>query len=136
MSQTPAASPVRPPVLVVDDDTATRESLRALFEMENYVVSEAPDGVVALELLRQAPQPMVVLLDALLPGLDGLGVLQAVRRDRRLRRHAFILLSAKRLSFRLTVARLMQTMRVPYVSKPFDIDELLRVVVDVSRRLG
>jgi CheY-like chemotaxis protein len=72
-------------VLVADDDEATRGALMQLLIDEGYDVLEAADGAQTLELLAKAadahvPLPEVVLLDFVMPGLSGLGVLRVLRR--------------------------------------------------------
>src|SRR5260221_13420537 len=61
-------------ILVVDDDDAIRETLRFALEDAGYQVSEAKEGMAALRLLRSTRDRMVVLLDLMMPGLDGAGV--------------------------------------------------------------
>jgi hypothetical protein len=61
-------------VLVVDDDEAVRQVLRGALEDEGYTVIEAPDGVVALDILRAVTDPMVVITDHNMPRLDGPGL--------------------------------------------------------------
>jgi CheY-like chemotaxis protein len=69
-------------VLVVDDDEDICDTLRELFEDEGYAVSTACDGGVALAKLRQAPKkPDVVILDMMMPILDGAAVHALMRQD-------------------------------------------------------
>jgi DNA-binding response OmpR family regulator len=65
-------------VLVVDDEPHIRAVLRGYLEADGFAVSEAADGQAALRSLRQDP-PDVVLLDVMMPGLDGLDVLRQLR---------------------------------------------------------
>src|SRR6516165_4584281 len=58
-------------VLVVDDDDAIRETLRSVLEDAGYTVVEDHDGLAAVQRLRRSRTPMVVLLDLMMPGLDG-----------------------------------------------------------------
>jgi DNA-binding NtrC family response regulator len=67
-------------VLVVDDEQAVRESIRMILEYEKYSVKFAKDGRTALETLRSDPADLV-LLDIKMPGMDGLEVLQEIRRQ-------------------------------------------------------
>jgi DNA-binding response OmpR family regulator len=71
-------------VLVVDDDTPLREALRFLFEDTGYAVDEAPDGVVALDALRRAERPLVVLLNVMLLRMSGVDLLSAVTEEAQL----------------------------------------------------
>ncbi|HEY7358104.1 MAG TPA: response regulator, partial [Ktedonobacterales bacterium] len=63
-------------ILIVDDDSAIRDTLREALEDEGYEVAEAADGIAGLERLRASQENMVVLLDQLMPKLDGVGVLR------------------------------------------------------------
>jgi CheY-like chemotaxis protein len=58
-------------VLVVEDDEAVRESVREYLEESGYRVVVAPDGCMALEMLRYLPAPSVILLDLMMPELNG-----------------------------------------------------------------
>lgn len=123
-------------VLIVDDDEAIRETLRFALEDAGYEVREAADGLSALRLLRSASEPMVVLLDLMMPGLDGAGVLGAVSGDQRLANEfAYILVTANTKTLTLAFANLLASLSVPTLSKPFDIDALLDVVAEASHRL-
>jgi CheY-like chemotaxis protein len=68
------------PVLVVDDDPVVRELLRRQLEAEGYRVSEAGDGRAALTRLREAV-PGVILLDLMMPEMDGFELMEAMRRE-------------------------------------------------------
>jgi DNA-binding response OmpR family regulator len=65
-------------VLVVDDEPHIRTVLRGYLETEGFTVAEAADGVTAVSRVRQRP-PDLVLLDVMLPGIDGLEVLRQLR---------------------------------------------------------
>lgn len=69
-----------PDVLIVDDDQATRDVLRRTLVRENWTVREAASGTEALQQLARA-MPAVMLLDLMMPGMDGFEVLRAVRQD-------------------------------------------------------
>lgn len=77
-----ASPPTR--ILVVDDNEGLRENLAEALEMEGYEVMVASDGAGALARLEQEPLPDVVLLDLVLPGMDGKEVLRRIRADARL----------------------------------------------------
>lgn len=126
----------RPRVLVVDDDLAIRETVRFLLEDIGYEVSEAPDGLAALRRLREGIGPLVVLLDMMMPRMDGANVLRAVLDDPRLaHRCTFIVITAGTGTVTLPVKRLLDLLGVPVVYKPFDIDDLLVVIEDAMERL-
>jgi CheY-like chemotaxis protein len=124
-----------PPVLVVDDDQAIRNALRDLLEDEGYTVFEVGNGQQALEFLRASERACVVLLDRVMPWMDGVATLQAVAADETLAsRHAYILftVSAEPPLPVEVIARL----DVPVLEKPFDMERLLTVLAEAQRRLG
>ena len=123
-------------VLIVDDDADIRLSMRSLLEdIGGHTVIEAADGLAALEVLRSSEQGLVVLLDLLMPGLDGIGVLQAVAADEQLAiRHAYVLVTVSRRATSETFPATL-AFAVPVVSKPFDIDKLLDTVADAEQRI-
>lgn len=116
-------------ILVVDDERAVRESLRRALTLEGYEVDLAEDGEEALERIGRA-EPDAVVLDVLMPGIDGLEV------SRRLRR------SGSRLPILMLTARDAIENRVEgldagaddYVTKPFALEELLARVRALLRR--
>jgi CheY-like chemotaxis protein len=74
-----SAPSVDKPILVVEDDVDIRESLVMLLELEGFSVVAARDGLEALEWLEQCGAPSLVLLDLMMPRLDGLGFLERWR---------------------------------------------------------
>jgi CheY-like chemotaxis protein len=67
-------------VLVTDDDRDVRTIIRMRLEVAQYRIVEAADGATALELARQE-RPDLVILDLTMPGMNGIGVLSAIRND-------------------------------------------------------
>ena len=119
----------KPSVLVVDDDASIRETLHELLADAGYVVNEARDGLKALDHLRKAPEPVIVLLDLMMPRMDGAAVLGAVAGDSgRLRRHAYIMMTAGHQTLSLAFAHLLSDLDVQVIYKPFDIDRLLDLI--------
>jgi CheY-like chemotaxis protein len=68
----------RQEVLIVDDDPATRDILRRTLEKEGWLVSEACNGRMGLERLRHS-RPVLILLDLMMPEMDGFEMLEALR---------------------------------------------------------
>jgi two-component system, chemotaxis family, chemotaxis protein CheY len=125
-----------PAALVVDDDAAIRETLHQLLEDEGYSVAQAPDGVIALETLRSTPDRMVVLLDVMMPRLDGRGVLEAVTDDGRLMlQHRFVVMTAAANTLSGPLMQLMRQVDAPALIKPFNIDRLLALVSEAASQL-
>jgi len=119
-------------ILVVDDERAVRESLRRALELEGYEIELAEDGGVALAMLEREEDspPDAVILDVLMPGVDGLEVCRRLRR------------SGMRVPVLMLTARDEVENRVAgldagaddYVTKPFALEELLARVRALLRR--
>jgi signal transduction histidine kinase/DNA-binding response OmpR family regulator len=85
------------PVLVIDDDPPTREMLRRMLEREGFRVAEAGDGRAGLERVAEH-RPSLVLLDLLMPGLDGFGFLAELQSRPEWRTIPVVVVTAKDLS--------------------------------------
>jgi CheY-like chemotaxis protein len=85
------------PVLVVDDDVEVRQLLRRMLEPEGYTIVEAENGRVALERLRDGA-PAVVLLDLMMPEMDGFEFVAEFRRHEAWREIPIVVVTAKDLS--------------------------------------
>jgi two-component system, OmpR family, response regulator MprA len=119
-------------ILVVDDERAVRESVRRALELEGYVVELAADGQEALDLLASSEggEPDALVLDVLMPQLDGLEVCRRLRR------------AGSRLPVLMLTARAEVENRVEgldagaddYVTKPFALEELLARLRALLRR--
>ena len=78
-------------ILLADDEAEIRDVLRIYLEKDGYVVTEAADGVEAMNLLRKEPFDLVIL-DIMMPGVDGYRVLRSIRETNNV---PVIMLSAK-----------------------------------------
>ncbi len=114
--------PMTATILVVDDDEVIQRLLVVNFEMEGYTVVTASDGVEALE-RAGADRPDLVLLDVMMPRMDGIEVLRRLRSGAATARVPVILLSAKAQA--ADIARGTDAGADDYVTKPFDPGELL-----------
>jgi two-component system response regulator MprA len=117
-------------VLVVDDERAVRESLRRALELEGYDVELAEDGDVALARLASNGQPDAVILDVMMPTLDGLEV---CRRLRRAGNAVPVLMLTARAEVDSRVAGL-DAGADDYLPKPFALEELLARLRALLRR--
>jgi two-component system, OmpR family, response regulator MprA len=118
-------------ILVVDDERAVRESLRRALELEGYEIELAEGGSEALATLgRDEPQPDAVILDVLMPGVDGLEV---CRRLRATGNHVPVLMLTARDEVENRVAGL-DAGADDYVTKPFALEELLARIRALLRR--
>lgn len=125
-----------PAALVVDDDTGIRELIGELLESEGYTVEMADDGQRALERLRASQRRMVVLLDVMMPVLNGVQVLEIVAADESLaRRHGFVIMTASALGASDALLRMARQFDAPVLTKPFSIETLLNSIGDVAGRL-
>jgi two-component system, cell cycle response regulator len=104
-------------ILVVDDDPINRMVLTRDLEREGHRVATAADGVRALEALRAEPFD-IVLLDVLMPELDGYETLAQIERDEKLRHVPVIMVSA--LEDIDSVVRCIEMGAADYLPKPFD----------------
>jgi CheY-like chemotaxis protein len=116
-------------VLVIDDDEGTRQAVRMALEGEGYQVLEAPNGQRGLEHLRTHPAPLVVLLDWVMPGMDGKQVLDAVAtKAPATRRHTYILMSASAEKPQFLSLHMLTDLNVTMLGKPFGVEQLLLAV--------
>jgi two-component system response regulator MtrA len=106
-------------ILVVDDDTAISEMIGIVLRAEGYEPSFAADGAAALESFR-ATNPDLVLLDLMLPGIDGIEVCERIRAESGV---PIIMLTAKGET--TDVVRGLESGADDYVVKPFDPKELV-----------
>jgi two-component system, OmpR family, response regulator MprA len=117
-------------ILVVDDERAVRESLRRALELEGYEIELAADGSEALYRLEGSEEPDAMILDVLMPGVDGLEVCRRLRG------------TGSKLPVLMLTARTEVEDRVAgldagaddYVTKPFALEELLARVRALLRR--
>src|SRR5712692_9132878 len=124
----PSASPPSAPVLVVDDDVKIVALVRAYLEREGFCVVEAHDGRAALAAV-EANAPALVVLDIMLPELDGLGGLRRLRK----RNDIQVLKSNARGATEDRVEGIHQGAD-DYLPKPFSPAELVVRVKAILRR--
>jgi two-component system response regulator MprA len=118
-------------ILVVDDERAVRESLRRALELEGYEIDLAEGGEEALRRLASNAEPDAMILDVLMPGVDGLEVCRRLRSD------------GSRLPVLMLTARVEVEDRVEgldagaddYLTKPFALDELKARLRALLRRV-
>lgn len=116
-------------VLLIEDDERMAEFIRKGLREEGFVVAHAPDGVTGLHLARQDTFDVAVL-DLMLPGLDGLEILDTMRRER-------LPLPVLILSARRSVDERVHGLRAggdDYLTKPFAFSELLARIQALVRR--
>jgi CheY-like chemotaxis protein len=120
-------------VLLVDDEPAIRTICRVNLEGDGLAVTEAADGAEALGKIR-GEQPALVLLDVMMPGVDGWNVAEQLAADGETREIPVVFLSARAApDDRL---RAQELGAVGYVVKPFDPLELAGIVRGVLERVA
>ena len=115
-------------ILLVDDDPNIRQLVNLYLEKEGFEVAMADRGDEALKLFRESP-PNLMLLDVMLPGMDGWQVCREVRKTSNI---PIIMLTAKDETFDKVLG--LELGADDYVVKPFDMKELVARIKAVSRR--
>jgi diguanylate cyclase (GGDEF)-like protein len=118
-------------VLVVDDDYDIARYVELNLSLEGFIVHVAHDGEEAMEQAREL-RPEAVLLDVMMPGLDGYEVCKRLRSDPRTSHSAIIMLTAKSLSADTVLG--LTAGADDYIAKPFDPPELVARVRAALRR--
>jgi CheY-like chemotaxis protein len=109
-------------ILVVDDDPVIQKLLSVNFEMEGYRVVTASDGLDGLAQV-EAVNPDIILLDVMMPRMDGLTVARKLKSDPSTKGIPIVLLSAKAQSTDIQLG--LEAGAEDYITKPFDPLELL-----------
>lgn len=121
----------RAKILIADDEPRLRELVRDLLEREGYAVEEADDGAVAVEALRRSPDIALILMDVMMPEMDGWAACRAIR--------AFsdvpvLMLTARAEEFDELMG--FEAGADDYVTKPFSNQVLLKRVEALLKRSG
>jgi DNA-binding response OmpR family regulator len=119
-----AETPVKPKVLIVDDEDFFRTIVANGFEREGFAVLQADNGEDGIE-VASTEQPDLILLDLVMPRLLGFEVCQMLRKDQRFARTAIIIMSAK--SYKPDMDKAAELGADAYVVKPFDFTDLISI---------
>ena len=119
-------------ILVAEDEAVTRRVLESMLEEWGFEVEVAKDGIEAWEKLRRDDAPPLAILDWMMPGLNGLEVLEKVRLSPN-GPYIYILMLTMRTE-KLDVIRAMEAGADDYIGKPFDSQEL-RVRLRAGQRI-
>ena len=110
-------------VLIVDDNEAIREYLQTVIENMGYSAFTAADGIEAMNFLHDNPKPDLILLDVIMPGMNGIDVLRQIKEDAKLKGITIIMVTGvhhiteKELAFTLGAS--------DFIEKPFESRELI-----------
>jgi CheY-like chemotaxis protein len=110
-------------ILLVDDDEQVIDLLRELLVRQGYAVAAARDGQLALDYLRGHPLPCLILLDLVMPQMDGWEFLTRKARDSKLTALPVVITSGTDASI---------PSNIPAIRKPFNIADLLNLVREYS----
>jgi DNA-binding response OmpR family regulator len=117
-------------VMIVDDDANIVELIRLYLEKEGFETVTAANGSIALELFKKSA-PSIVILDIMMPEMDGW---QVCREIRRISNIPIIMLTAKGETFDKVLG--LELGADDYIVKPFDTKEVIARIKAVSRRIG
>ncbi len=117
-------------VLIADDKAAGRELVRTVLEKSGCTVFEAADGVEALRCAREH-QPDLIILDIHMPGMDGFGVIQELRRDPQFASTPIVALTASAMQG--DRERAMSIGFTGYITKPIRLSALREEVERLLR---
>ena len=119
-----------PSVLVVDDTPSIRLLIRTNLEIEGFDVAEAVDGIDCLDqIFSGVPLPDVLTIDIMMPRLDGLGTVAALRADPRTASILIVMVTTQAQAADLERGKKAGV--DAYVTKPFDPDHLVQTIKDV-----
>ena len=116
-------------ILVADDEPDIRRIIRILLESRGYAVLEAPNGLAAVDMVREHPETDLVIMDIMMPGLDGV---EASRRIRECSPAPILFLTARTQEKDKLAA--YQAGGDDYLAKPFSQNELVMKVESLLRR--
>lgn len=116
-------------VLIVDDDRAIRELLLLALDLEGYAATALSDGSHVIETLEAACEPRIVLLDVMMPGVDGLEVCRRLteRPDLAARHRVVVMTACPPLDAEPPEPA------VALLAKPFQLAQLLRLIAELER---
>ncbi len=123
-----AEQPANARLLIVEDDDRIRASLRLALRDEGYAVVDAPDADTALEYFREE-EPDLILLDVLLPGMDGLELCRTIRRTSAV---PVVMLTARDDSHDVVAG--LEAGADDYVTKPYNVKEVAARIRALLRR--
>lgn len=128
-NQNSGSTPTR--LLIVEDEPQQRETLAMLFEGEGYSVRATESAETALDILRHN-RPHLVVTDVKLTGMDGITFFESVRKGEEGKDIPFIFITA--YNDTAAIARIKTMGAVEYITKPFNLEDLIRLVREKSPR--
>jgi CheY-like chemotaxis protein len=112
-------------ILVVDDDASSLELIEAMLVPNGYEIITANDGSKAVAIIIEK-KPDLILLDIMMPGLDGYSTLTKIKENQTISKIPVVMLTA--MGFQLNKELALRFGAVGYITKPVDLDELLKTI--------
>ncbi len=112
--------------MVVDDDDSVIKTMEIVLKRRDYETLSAYSGEKCLQMLENS-QPDLILLDIMMPGMDGWETLEKIRKDESLSSIPVIILSAKNPSYDI-LSKKEELGFIEYVKKPFELRSLLESI--------
>ena len=110
-------------ILIIEDDEAIRTSLSDVLISEGYKTYDAPNGKIAFELLETLPKTSLLLLDLMMPIMNGYEFSTAIKKMPKYLKHPIVVMSASRDG-----EQYAKQEGYPFLKKPLDIEDLLELV--------
>ncbi len=110
-------------ILIVDDDPSTLNLLQTFLSEKGFEIATASDGVEGLQRVREWG-PELILLDVMMPRLDGYGFVREIKKDTKLRKLPIVVLTAREMMRDVFVQEGIKD----YVIKPYEPEELYKIV--------
>ena len=117
-------------IMIIDDDNLQVLSLKIALEKKGYMVLSTSNGVEGLELIKTS-QPDIIILDIMMPGMDGWQTLQKIKTDAVLARIPVIMVSVKELTTDILVKR-TELGFSDYVTKPYYVEDLITKISNLT----
>ncbi|AZZ37591.1 hypothetical protein CIK05_12575 [Bdellovibrio sp. qaytius] len=114
-------------ILIVDDDKDIQSSIKMILELHGYVVSTVSNGKEAIEALIRGPMPSVILLDLMMPVMDGFEFLKTVEKTNLAKGISIIVMTAAR-------NKANEVKKYTTLLKPFDVTKLLSLIGDTYQK--
>ena len=124
----------RIPILVVDDDPEFLELVEFNLKLSGFDVTLATSGLEALEIVREQPQPSIILLDTTMPEMDGLEVLSELKYSKETENIPVFMLTGKTM-----IGDVEQAFEIgadDYITKPVEMKKLGRLVKDKLSKMS
>ena len=112
-------------ILVIDDDASSLELMEAMLVPNGYEIITTNDGSKAVAIIVEK-KPDLILLDIMMPGLDGYSTLAKIKENKVSSKIPVVMLTA--MGFRLNKELALRFGAVGYITKPVDLDELLKTI--------